>query len=80
MRIAVLLGGFSSEREVSLRSGRAVVEALRAKGHEAWPVDVRDERVEELGPGCCDAAFIALHGRFGEDGGVQELCSLRGIP
>lgn len=80
MRVAVLLGGFSSEREISLRSGRAVAEALRTKaGVEVRPVDVRDERVEELAAGSCDVAFIALHGRFGEDGGVQEVCERREI-
>ncbi|MBI3269961.1 MAG: D-alanine--D-alanine ligase [Planctomycetes bacterium] len=80
MRVAVLMGGFSSEREISLRSGAAVADALRSRGFTVLPVDVRDERVEELAPGCCDAAFVALHGRFGEDGGIQTLCEARELP
>jgi D-alanine-D-alanine ligase len=80
MRIAVLLGGFSSEREVSLRSGAAVAKALRSLGHEVHEVDVRDERVEALDGVRPDVAFIALHGRFGEDGGVQALLGSKRIP
>jgi len=80
MRIAVLLGGFSSEREVSLRSGAAVAKALRSLGHEVHEVDVRDERVEALDGVRPDVVFIALHGRFGEDGGVQALLGSKRIP
>jgi D-alanine-D-alanine ligase len=80
MRIAVLLGGFSSEREVSLRSGAAVAKALRERGHEVCEVDVRDERVAGLDGARPDVAFIALHGAFGEDGGVQALLESKGIP
>jgi D-alanine-D-alanine ligase len=80
MRIAVLLGGFSSEREVSLRSGAAVAKALRGRGHAVAEVDVRDERVEALDRDRPEVVFIALHGRFGEDGGVQALLQAKGIP
>lgn len=80
MRVAVLLGGFSSEREISLRSGAAVVKALRERGHDVREVDVRDERVAELDRVRPHAAFIALHGRFGEDGGIQALLEAKGIP
>jgi D-alanine-D-alanine ligase len=80
MRIAVLLGGFSSEREVSLRSGAAVVKALRALGHDVREIDVRDERIADLDRDPPEIAFIALHGRFGEDGGVQALLQGKGIP
>jgi len=80
MRVAVLLGGLSSEREVSLRSGAAVAKALRERGHEALEIDVRDETVADLDRIRPDVAFIALHGRFGEDGGVQALLEAKGIP
>jgi D-alanine-D-alanine ligase len=80
MRIAVLLGGFSSEREVSLRSGAAVAKALRARGHDVTEVDVRDALLEELDRIRPDVAFIALHGRFGEDGGAQARLEAMRIP
>lgn len=80
MRIAVLLGGFSSEREISLRSGSAVAKALRERGHDVAEVDVRDEAVAELDRVRPDVAFIALHGKFGEDGGIQALLERKGIP
>lgn len=79
-RIAVLLGGRSAEREVSLRTGAAVAEALRRPGREVVEVDAGlglARRLEELRP---DAAFIALHGRWGEDGTVQGLLEMLGIP
>jgi D-alanine-D-alanine ligase len=79
-KIGVLLGGLSSEREVSLRSGEAVLAALRERGRDAVPiyvdrdldVAVRQEQIE--------VAFIALHGRWGEDGCVQGLLEMLGIP
>jgi D-alanine-D-alanine ligase len=79
-KIGVLLGGLSSEREVSLRSGEAVLAALRQRGHEAVPIYVdRDVdvalRQEQIG-----VAFIALHGRWGEDGCIQGLLEMLGIP
>lgn len=77
-RVAVLLGGPSSEREVSLRSGAAVARGLRAAGYEVTEVDVRDERFEL--PAGTEAAFIALHGTFGEDGTLQALLEQRGVP
>ncbi|MEW6487792.1 MAG: D-alanine--D-alanine ligase [Thermodesulfobacteriota bacterium] len=79
-RIAVLLGGRSAEREVSLRTGAAVAEALRRPGREVVEVDAGPglaRMLEELRP---DAAFIALHGRWGEDGTVQGLLEMLGIP
>lgn len=78
MRIAVLKGGPSSEREVSLRSGAAVARGLREAGHDVVEVDVTGRDLE-LGGGV-DVVFIALHGEFGEDGGVQEILESRGIP
>ncbi|MBI2559854.1 MAG: D-alanine--D-alanine ligase [Planctomycetes bacterium] len=78
--IAVLMGGVSSEREVSLRSGTAVSEALKQAGHNVICIEVNDEKVEELDRHEIDVAFIALHGYFGEDGGIQSLLESKGIP
>jgi D-alanine-D-alanine ligase len=77
-RIAVLMGGLSAEREVSLRSGTAAAGALREAGFEAVEVIVDDEALPL--PAGIDLAFLALHGTFGEDGQVQELLESRGIP
>jgi D-alanine-D-alanine ligase len=77
-RIAVLMGGLSAEREVSLNTGAAVVNALRETGYDAVAVQVDDERFPL--PAGIDLAFIALHGTFGEDGQVQDLLTSRGIP
>ncbi len=82
MRVAVLMGGFSSEREVSLRTGKAVVGALGQLGHEVIEVDLGEEPLGQLLPlkEKVDAGFIALHGRGGEDGTVQGALELLGIP
>lgn len=74
------MGGVSNEREVSFKSGKAVCEALRDRGHEVFPVDVSSRSVDELDGIAPDVAFIALHGQFGEDGEVQRLLELKGIP
>jgi len=79
-KIAVLCGGDSSERDVSLRSGEAVAAALDERGHHVRLVDVRGRTLEALDNFECDAAFLALHGAFGEDGQVQLLLEMRGIP
>lgn len=79
-RVGVLLGGISAEREVSLRSGEAIVQALRARGHEAIPIVVDRDIDEVLRRTPIDVAFLALHGRFGEDGCVQGLLEWLGIP
>ena len=76
-KIAVLMGGPSSERDVSLATGRGVSKALRSLGVEVAEVDVRDENFQL--PGDVDFAFITLHGTFGEDGQVQELLEQRGV-
>ena len=78
--VVVLMGGISSEREVSLRSGNAVAKALMDAGFHVTCVDVKDEKLEELDRMEIDIAFIALHGYFGEDGGVQQLLESKGIP
>lgn len=79
-KIAVLMGGKSNEREVSLESGRNVAEALSSLGkYEVIAVDLKDENLDAL-PDDVDAAYIALHGGWGEDGGVQEALNARKIP
>lgn len=81
-RVAVLLGGWSSEREVSLVSGAAISDALGDLGYHPTPVDVgRDiaSKLTEMRP-YTDVVFNALHGRYGEDGCVQGLCELLGVP
>ncbi|MGH2837723.1 MAG: D-alanine--D-alanine ligase family protein [Thermoleophilaceae bacterium] len=80
MRVAVLKGGSSLERQVSLRSGGRVEEALERLGHEALPVDVGTDLIGRLRSDDPDVAFLALHGRNGEDGTVQELLEILGIP
>src|SRR4051794_6844066 len=79
-RVAVLKGGRSLEREVSLRSGARVEHALERLGHEVVPIDVGPDLVERVGNGAPDVAFVALHGRDGEDGTVQEILELVGVP
>jgi D-alanine-D-alanine ligase len=79
-RIAVLKGGNSLERQVSLRSAARVEDALERLGHELVPVDVGADLVEQLTSKAPDAAFIVLHGVGGEDGTVQELLEILGIP
>ncbi|HLI31532.1 MAG TPA: D-alanine--D-alanine ligase [Solirubrobacteraceae bacterium] len=80
MRVAVLKGGRSLERPVSLRSGAQVEDALERLGHEALPVDVRADLVERLEAERAEVAFIALHGRDGEDGALQELLEAIELP
>jgi D-alanine-D-alanine ligase len=80
MRVAVLKGGRSLERQVSLRSGARVEDALARLGHDVMPIDVGPDLVDRLTSAAPDVAFVALHGRGGEDGTVQELLELLGIP
>jgi D-alanine-D-alanine ligase len=80
MRVAVLKGGASLERTVSLRSGARVEDALARLGHDVVPIDVGADLVDRLVAERPDVAFVALHGRGGEDGTVQELLELVGIP
>jgi D-alanine-D-alanine ligase len=79
-RIAVLMGGRSAEREVSLSSGRGVVAALTAEGFDAVGVDPGDDPVAQLRAVAADAVFNALHGRFGEDGTVQGILEWMRLP
>jgi D-alanine-D-alanine ligase len=80
VKVAVLKGGRSLERQVSLRSGARVEDALHRLGHEVLPIDVGPDLVDKLQAGRPDVAFVALHGRGGEDGTVQELLELLGVP
>ncbi len=79
-RIAVLMGGRSAEREVSLSSGRGVMKALAEEGFEPVSVDPGDNPGQQLFEARPDAVFNALHGRFGEDGTVQGLLELMRLP
>ncbi len=79
-RIAVLKGGLSAEREVSLNSGAACAKALRSKGHDVTEIDVGRDLAATLAEAKPDAAFNALHGQWGEDGCVQGLLEVMGIP
>ena len=80
MKVAVLKGGSSLERQVSLRSGMRVEEALDRLDHETVPIDVGPDLIAHLRTAAPDVAFLALHGRNGEDGTVQELLEILGIP
>ena len=79
-RVAVLKGGRSLERQVSLRSGARVEDALERLGHEVLALDVGQDLIERLREIAPDVAFIAMHGRDGEDGTVQELLEILDIP
>ncbi|MCP4266285.1 MAG: D-alanine--D-alanine ligase [Candidatus Brocadiaceae bacterium] len=77
--IVVLMGGISPEREVSLQSGKAVANALAKTNSNVIKIIVNDDMVNELDNYKIDIAFIALHGYFGEDGGIQEILESKGI-
>lgn len=79
-RVAVLYGGRSAEREVSLKSGAAVLAALLESGVDAFGIDVGDDLLQRLSAERIDRAFIILHGRGGEDGSMQGLLECLGIP
>jgi D-alanine-D-alanine ligase len=82
-RVAVLYGGISAEREVSLSSGLKVIDALREVGFDVTPIDVGEDLgavIAALKDARPDAAFNALHGRFGEDGAIQGVLDWMGIP
>jgi D-alanine-D-alanine ligase len=79
-KIAVLMGGLSAEREISLRTGRAVLAALQEAGYTAVGIDAGRDLAARLEAEKTEVAFIALHGRFGEDGTVQGLLEILGIP
>src|SRR5213083_2009448 len=79
MKVTVLYGGPSAEREVSLVSGKAVIDGLRSMGHEVFPSDVSPTDLKGLDHPC-DVIFPVLHGQFGESGELQEILEARGLP
>ena len=79
-KVAVLMGGTSAEREISLMSGQGVLRALRSRGVNAYAFDPAEQNIGELKRDGFTRCFIALHGRFGEDGTVQGALELLGIP
>lgn len=83
-RIGVLMGGPSTERKISLKSGEAVLEALKQSGLDASGVDIKTDNIQEninlISSQRINCAFIALHGRFGEDGQIQEILEALKIP
>jgi D-alanine-D-alanine ligase len=78
--IAVLMGGISPERKISLQSGKAVANALEKTDSHVIKIVVNDDLVSELDNYKIDVAFVALHGHFGEDGGIQEVLESKDIP
>jgi D-alanine-D-alanine ligase len=72
-KIGVLYGGLSAEREISLKTGTAVLKALKSLGYQAVSIDVGYDLPSQLKEAGIEVAFVALHGRFGEDGRVQGL-------
>lgn len=80
VRVAVLYGGISAERHVSLRSGEAVGQALRDSGYQVEMIDAQEATLGELSPRRVDVAFVALRGTFGEDGGIQSVLDALGVP
>ncbi|WP_458412664.1 D-alanine--D-alanine ligase family protein [Schinkia sp. CFF1] len=80
MKVAVLYGGTSGEREVSLSSGKGIMNALQKKGHEVIGIDFNPSKINELLTLDVDVVFLGLHGRFGEDGRIQGLLDMLNIP
>lgn len=80
MKVAVLYGGVSGEREVSLTSGKGMIEALKERGHDVVAIDFHPERADELLTLQADVVVSALHGKYGEDGRVQSLLEMAGLP
>lgn len=80
VKIGVLMGGKSAERDISLKTGTAFVEAIKRKGYDVVGIDVNEDIALVLRQQKIDVAFIALHGRFGEDGTIQGLLEIMGIP
>jgi D-alanine-D-alanine ligase len=80
MKVAVLYGGVSAEREVSLSTGKQIIAALEQKGHEVTGIDFHPSRLNELLDLEADIVFLGLHGRFGEDGRLQGVLDMLGLP
>jgi D-alanine-D-alanine ligase len=80
LKIAVLYGGVSAEREVSLSTGKQIISALESKGHEVMGIDFHPSRLHELLELQADVVFLGLHGKYGEDGRLQGLLDMLNIP
>src|SRR5690625_2899394 len=80
MKIAVLYGGVSGEREVSLSSGKGIIAALQKNNHHVIGIDFNPNRMQEIIELDVDLVFIGLHGKFGEDGRIQGLLDMLNIP
>ncbi len=80
MKIAVLYGGISKERDVSLSSSKGIMEALKQNGHEVIGIDFHPQRLNEIIELQVDLVFIGLHGKYGEDGSIQGLLDMLNIP
>jgi D-alanine-D-alanine ligase len=79
LRVAVLSGGDSAERSISLKSGAAVAAVLASRGHEVISIDPAESSLDNYDWNSVDVAFLALHGTFGEDGGVQRVLESHGV-
>jgi len=73
LKVAVLMGGIGTERDISIQSGRCVAEALKEAGFDVVTADIQPDNLDILGDGSIDVFFIALHGEFGEDGQLQQI-------
>ncbi|MEI7542047.1 MAG: D-alanine--D-alanine ligase [bacterium] len=80
LRIGVIMGGLSSEREISLKSGEAIVKELKARGENVVAIDLNSRSIDKIVKAKIDAAFIALHGTYGEDGAIQGILEFLKIP
>ena len=79
-KVLVLMGGISTEREISLKSGTAVAKALGEAGYEVETLDINQNNVSEIAKINPDVVYIALHGKYGEDGCIQGMLEWMGIP
>ena len=79
LSVAVLMGGISREREISIQSGKCVADALKKAGANVVTVDIKPDALDILDDETIDVFFIALHGTFGEDGGIQEILESKGL-
>lgn len=79
-RVGVLMGGLSEEREISLKTGTAVLAALKSKGYDAVGIDVGRDVAADIRREGIEVAFLALHGRYGEDGCMQGMLEVMGVP
>ncbi|MBM7557932.1 D-alanine--D-alanine ligase family protein [Halanaerobacter jeridensis] len=78
--IAVIRGGKSAERKISLKTGKAILNALKSKNYTVVDIDPKEDLHQQLADNKIDIAFIALHGRYGEDGTIQGFLEMEGIP